>query len=378
MELSSFITSHRETILGEWEKDARRRIPSDQSLDIAELRDHLGELLTMVARDVAAREGTTEPRADAARNAAPGQIAAAAEKHGARRAQQGMTLKQVSSEFPILRSCVERLWLHEHVTATPADLENLIQFDEALDHALTKSIAEFMDRMDKSRDTFLGVLGHDLRDPLATIIAGGQLLAEDRVDASNRRELAQRIVSTGERMHNLVVDLLDATRTRSGGDMPIARRDADLGEAVRHIADEFTTSHPDRTVTLSVSGNPRGLWDDKRVSQAVANLVANALRFARENTPVEIAITADDEVAIAVHNEGPPIPEERRISLFEPLTGVKTGDGNGRDPEHLGLGLYIARAIVVGHGGRIDVDSGPERGTTFTIHLPRASSATAE
>ncbi len=374
MELSSFIITHHETILGEWEKDARRRIPGDQNLDIAVLRDHLGELLNTIAHDLAARQRAEERPSDAADSGPRGHVDTVAEKHGAQRARQGMTLRQVTSEFPILRACTARLWVRAHPTTTPTDLESLIAFDEAIDRALTKSASEFMDQIDQSRDTFLGVLGHDLRDPLATVIAGGQLLLEPNIDDAGRRDVAQRIVSTGERMHHLVVDLLDATRARSGGEMPITRREADLGAAVRQIADEFTTSHPDRTLNVTIAGDPRGQWDDRRVGQAVANLVSNALRFAHSETPIDIAIRADDEVAIAVHNEGPPIPEERRITLFEPLSG-NTNGGDGRDPEHFGLGLYIAKAIVAGHGGHIDVDSAADRGTTFTIHLPRASSA---
>jgi signal transduction histidine kinase len=266
------------------------------------------------------------------------------------------------------------MWLRSHPTATIADLESLIRFDEAIDRALTKSVAEFMDRLDKSRGIFLGILGHDLRDPLATIITGSKLLLEGGLDESMSRDVTQRIVNTGERMHHLVGDLLDATRTRRDGQMPITRREADLGDAVRHVADEFATSHPDRAVTLSVAGDPRGQWDDRRVSQAVANLVTNALRFGRADKPIDIAIAADDEVTIAVHNEGPAVPEERRVSLFEPLSGADVRDGDGRDAQHLGLGLYIARAIVRAHGGRIEVDSSSERGTTFTIHLPRGPS----
>jgi len=230
-----------------------------------------------------------------------------------------------------------------------------------------------MGRLDRSRGTFLGILGHDLRDPLSTVIWGGQLLLEGGIDDATAREVVTRIVATGERMHHLVTDLLEAVRTQLGGHIPLQRREADLGDTVRNIVGEFTTAHPDRDVHVSISGDSRGQWDDKRIGQAVANLTANAFRYGADGTPIGISVAADDEVTIAVHNDGPAIPEERRASLFDPFVSVNAGDAGAEDSQRLGLGLYIAKAIVDGHGGRIAVDSTPERGTTFTIHLPWTS-----
>ena len=369
MSLSSFITSHREAILAEWEDNARRRIIGD--LDIPQLRDHLGELLDTVAGELELREraqtAVTNPSAP---SASIDQVDAAAEKHGARRAQQGMTVKQVVAEFPIMRSCVMRLWLRSLAGTGPADLESLIRFDEALDHALTQSVGEFMNRLDRARETFLGILSHDLRDPISTVITGGKLLLEPGIDEGTSRDVLLRIVATGERMRLLVADLLDAVRTQLGGPLPIQPHDADLADTMRHIAGEFATAHPNRELKLHVSGDLRGQWDDRRVGQAVANLVTNALQYGSPGTPIDVSITTDREVHIAVHNDGPPIPDQRRASLFELFAGA--GDhGAARDHKRLHLGLYIAKAIVDGHHGRLEVDSAADRGTTFTIHLPR-------
>jgi len=370
MELSSFISAHRETILADWEQDARRRL-TGRGDGILELRDNLGKLLETVARDLDdCRRDMGVPNESPGRQAPANSVEAVAEQHGARRAEQGLRVVQVALEFPSLRRCVTRLWRRSQPVATSADLDSLICFDEAIDRALTTSIAEFMHRIDRSRERVLGVLGHDLRDPLTTIIAGGALLAEGGIDEEKTRDIANRIVSTGERMHHLIADLLDATRMRFGGRLPIERREADLGTVVRAIVEEFCTSHPDRVVEVTASGDLQGRWDDKRIGQAVANLLANALQYGERQAPIRVSVTANHDVAIAVHNTGPPIPEQRRAVLFEPWTTVVHNDAAARDAGHLGLGLYIANAIVVGHGGHIEVDSSDERGTTFTIHLP--------
>lgn len=358
MDLSSFITTHREQILETWEEAARARVQADQHASLSDLRDHLGELLGTVARGLSDASGA--------------RVEAVAEKHGSTRAAQGLSVKEVVAEFPILRSCVTRLWLDSLETATATDLRALMRFDEALDRALTQSVAEFIGELDESRETFLGILGHDLRDPLATIIAGSKLLLEEDLDRTDARDIVSRIVATGERMHHLVVDFLDFTRTELGGRMPISRRDADLGRTIRHLVAEFTTSNPTRTINLRVGGDLRGEWDEERLGQAVANLLANALRHGAKDSPIDISVAGNDEVLIAVHNEGPSIPEARHARVFKPMGGIRGEGPAGRRPGHLGLGLYIANAIVAGHDGHIDIVSSPERGTTFTIHLPRA------
>src|SRR5262245_58068193 len=223
-------------------------------------------------------------------------------------------------EFPALRLSVTRLWLRSLTSVTARDLDDLIRFDEALDLALTQSISEFMDQLNRSRENFLGILGHDLRDPLSTIVMAAKLMLEEGFDQSTMRDLASRIVRTGERMHQLIVDLLDFARARVGGQMPIELRETDLGRTVRNVADEFASSHPDRPVHIKVSRDLEGKGDEKRMSQAIGNLLANAVHHGAEDKPIDVSASADDrEVAIAVHNEGPPIPDERRSRLFEPL-----------------------------------------------------------
>jgi len=371
MKLSSFIEARLEEILEAWESDAFRPVPRPSGVSFAPLRDHLGELLRAIARDLEAGPGGEGPEATHD-PAAWTNVKALGEKHGAGRAHQGIPLKQMVPEFPALRLTVARLWFRSLTSVTARDLDDLIRFDEAIDLALTRSVSEFMDRLNRSRENFLGILGHDLRDPLSTIVTAAKLMLEEGFDQSTMPDLAGRIVRTGERMHHLIVDLLDFTRARVGGQMPIERRETDLGRTVRNVADEFASSHPDQPVHIQVSGDMNGRWDEQRMGQAIGNLLANAVHHGAQDKPIDVSASADErEVAIAVHNEGPPIPKERRSRLFEPWNAIAARGAQGRGTSHIGLGLYIANAIVSGHEGRIDVDSSSERGTTFTIHLPR-------
>jgi hypothetical protein len=372
MNLSSFIAAHREEILRAWEESASTRFRSADEVSFAPLRDNLGELLDAIAQDLNGRAPADDSRTNQTREHAWTHVKAIAEKHGEGRAHEGISLKQMVPEFPALRASVNRLWLASLPSMTKRDLLDLVEFDAGLDLALMHAVSTFMDQLTRSRVTFLSILGHDLRDPLFTVISAAKLMLEEGFDPAKMHDVASRIVRTGERMHQLVIDLLDFTRSRISGQMPIQRRESDLGHTVRNVADEFSSSHPERALNIEVSGDLHGAWDDKRMSQAIGNLLANAVHHGAEDKPIDISTWGDEtEVAIAVHNEGPPIPEERRGQLFDPLNVVREREATGRDSGHLGLGLYIAKAIVSGHRGQIEVDSSPERGTTFTIHLPR-------
>jgi len=372
--LASFITEHLEEILEEWEVIARARVTRDRVEQLSVIRDHLGELLRAIARDMDAAHTrgaeTTTPDQRAARSG----VEAIGEKHGAGRAEQGFPLNEVVAEFPALRSCVTRLWLGSLSSVTPADVDDLLRFDDALDAALTRSISEFSTWLDTSREKFLGILGHDLRNPLSAIIGAAHLIVDSPKTNANEevRSLTTRIIHSGERMHRMLVDLLDFARMRLGGTMPIERRPTDLEKSLRDLAEEFATSHPRWPLRVEIDGDLRGQWDDQRISQAIANLLGNAANHGMPDTPITLGARGGaQDVSISVHNDGPPIPAERREQIFEPLVrGSERSPASG-DRNSIGLGLYIAKAIVTGHGGRIEVDSSAKTGTTFTVHLPR-------
>ena len=254
-------------------------------------------------------------------------VEALATQHGAGRAREEFTVTQLVPEFPALRFSASHLWLGAREDLTTEDVADLVRFDEAIDFALTRSVDEFMERLNRSRETFLGVLGHDLRDPLSTMITGARLLHEPDIDEPTRRDVAGRIAATGERMQQLVADLLDFTQARLGR-MPIERREADLARVVRAVADEFASSHPDRPIRLDVSGDVSGRWDAQRVSQAVGNLLGNALHHGAAASPIDVSAKADEaEATIVVHNEGPAIPAEKQPHLFEPLSASQIEQG---------------------------------------------------
>jgi signal transduction histidine kinase len=167
----------------------------------------------------------------------------------------------------------------------------------------------------------------------------------------------------------MISDLLDFTRGRLGGGIPLERRPNDLVVLCREVIDEFTVTHASRDIQLEAEAQCEGWWDGPRMRQVLSNLLSNALRHAREGTAVSVrARGLEDEVELTVANQGEPIPAELLPVLFDPF---RRGNSKFRPAGSLGLGLYIVHQVVVGHGGKVEVSTG-EAGTSFTVRVPRA------
>jgi signal transduction histidine kinase len=176
-------------------------------------------------------------------------------------------------------------------------------------------------------------------------------------------------------MERLIRDLLDLTRTRLGGAIPLDRRDADLQKICEDVVAECQAAHPDAVIAFETSGNLAGQWDADRMTQVVTNLVGNAIQHGDGTLVTLVAKEEEDAITLAVHNQGTPIPSEGMPSIFEPLArGPSEGTTGGRS---IGLGLFIARAIVTAHQGTIEATSSSESGTTFRVTLPKRASAGA-
>jgi signal transduction histidine kinase len=217
----------------------------------------------------------------------------------------------------------------------------------------------------------IGIVSHDLRNPLSAILLGAaSLLRGEGLDERSTR-LAVRIQTSAERAVRMIRDLLDFTQSRLGGGIPISRRPTDLQAAVWEVMEEVGATHPDREVRVNALGDGQGEWDPDRLAQVLQNLLTNALRYSPPGTPVEVRTRDEGEVvSIEVHNRGDPIPPERLGRLFEPFQR-----GTGPDPStrSVGLGLYIVKQLVAAHGGTVSARSSAEEGTTFQVRLPRAA-----
>ena len=230
--------------------------------------------------------------------------------------------------------------------------------------------AEMRARADFERQ-LIGIVSHDLRNPLSAItLAVSVLMQRGRLDERMERHV-QRIHRAAERATRMIRDLLDFTRSRQGGGIPMFPRPVDLHELVHTVVDEVQAATPGRRIETKHTGSGAGAWDPDRLAQVLSNLLGNALQYSPPDSPVGVVSRGvEDGVVLEVHNEGTPIPPEQQPRIFEPLErGVERPEDRGG--RSIGLGLYIVRSIVQAHGGTVEVRSTTEEGTTFTVRLPR-------
>jgi PAS domain S-box-containing protein len=213
----------------------------------------------------------------------------------------------------------------------------------------------------------LAVVSHDIRNPLGTIHLAALQLQHGAESSDAVRKLAGAVARSVSRIEHIVGDLLDLSREREGQGIPIAPKPADLRAMCRQIIDELEAITNERRITLDCEIDGAGLWDEHRILQAISNLASNAVQHGRPGSPVRLRLTGNDErVAIEVHSEGA-IPAELVPHLFEPF---RSGRPYGQRSDGLGLGLFIAKAIAVAHGGCVEVEF-PDDSTIFRLVLPR-------
>jgi signal transduction histidine kinase len=371
--LADFIATNSELILAEWVAFAATCGPAVKTMNLDDLRHHALDVLSTIVTDLRTPQTDAEQAAKSKGEApaALGDADTAAEVHGAERAESGFTVGEMVSEYRALRASVIRLWTKANGTLTGADLDDLMRFNETIDQALAESIQRYTQDLDRSKEMFLAVLGHDLRTPLGAVIMASQHMLDMRDVAEPQLTLVTVILRSAKRMNQMVGDLLDFTRSRLGSGVPITRGKMDLAAVTRNAVEEMAAAHPESVLQLETSGDLCGEWDSACISQLLQNLIGNAVQHGSSKTTISITARGEArEVVLRVHNLGPTIPPSDLHGLFSPFKRLRS-DEVATPHSSLGLGLYIAERIVSGHGGTIDVSSSPEAGTSFTTRLPR-------
>jgi len=377
MRLSDFIVQHVDRIVDEWEQFAKSIAPAADSMTRLQLRDHAKSILLAAARDMRTAQTAHEQQAKA-KGEGPEKTPSldeAAASHGELRHTVGFDLVQMTSEFRHLRACVIRLWVGSLESPDLMYFQDMIRFNEAIDEALAESTAAYAEQVDRSRDIFLAILGHDLRAPLQAVSMSTELLARRVALDADGLAYVSRIKSGARHMGAMVSDLLEFVRSRLGSGLPIEPAPMDLASAARAAMDEACAGQPDCTPSLNFHGDGHGIWDRGRIEQMLQNLIGNALQHGNHRRTVTVTITGGaEQVLLTVHNYGAPIPEEALSTLFDPLVRSASEELGGPSTS-LGLGLFIVKEVVSAHQGSIEVSSNESDGTTFTVTLPRVSRA---
>jgi signal transduction histidine kinase len=357
MSLPHFIHESLDDILAEWERDCG---VSASGAEPAARRLHFGKVLHAVADEM--------KRVRGAAPAPPLQPGGGGGDDGA--SAPHSQASQLVGEYASLRASVVRQWRRRHPTPSPADLDDLVHFNEAMDRSLAELTTTFAPSDSQPQSLFLGVLNHELRTSVASILMSAQVLTHRSTPGSPEAKAAQRILRSCEQVRQTLDALSDFTKVRLGEHLEIDRVRDDMGVLCRQAVDAFARVDPERRIRLTSDADLSGDWDTARVREAVGGLLGNAARFASRGSVVTIAVDgkAVDAVTVTVHGDGTPIDVETLRTIFDPVARVESENATYAG---LGLGLFIVRKVVDAHGGQVSVDAAPGRGTTFTMVMPR-------
>jgi len=371
--LVDFISANIEPILQEWESFARKISP-DPKMDRLALRDHAADILQAIVQDMR----TVQDKGQQASKShgeederASHLIQTAAQVHASTRLHSGFDALELVAEYRALRASVLRLWQRTRPSSGSSDLEAVNRFNESIDQSLAMALERFTTLVDRSRQFFLGILGHDLRNPLAAISLNAQIMSRYGNLDEKAAPMAADIRSSAEAMSQIIDDLLDFAGTQLGQPMPITTTATELCALCKELVDEICAAFPESAFDLRLPENEiYGLWDRARIRQMLSNLLSNACQHGEG--PIDFHVTDEgDDVRLVIRNAGEAIPPELLPTIFDPLVRSASEKYGLVRKGSLGLGLYIVREVVHGHGGTIDVESSEDAGTVLTIRLPR-------
>ena len=378
MRLSKFISKNFEIILQGWE-DFAGTLECLDTATKAQLRDHAKDILKEICIDLDAYQSVQQGIDKSKGKASENVDGSAAESHALDRLQAGFTVEQLMAEYRALRASVLRLWQDQIEHTTRDDLRDMLRFNEAIDQSLTQSLAQFSAALRDSQNVFLAILGHDVRNPLGAISMGSQMIMQDTTLPAHHLKVAAQILRSTQRATEIVSDLLDYSTSHLGGGIPATFAEYDLSMESRSVVQEMQLFHPQRGFHLDLEDDIIVFWDRARMSQALSNLVANAVQHGAVGSPIWITVTREESnVVLVVQNEGAIIAPSQLRTMFDPgkSFAIKTpGERSLSQTHNLGLGLYITHEIVLAHGGKIWVNSTAHEGTTMKVRIPVKATA---
>jgi signal transduction histidine kinase len=379
MTLSSFIKENMEAIVQEWLAFATTMEPAASTMSVLALRDHAKPILLAIAKDLESSQ-TALAQADKSKGWAPSLSTreTAAATHGALRHVAGFDLNQLGAEYRALRASVIRLWIKSRPAEFDFDVvEDMTRFNEAVDQAVAESTSRYAAELALSRDTFMAILAHDLRSPLSAIRMISQVM-ERGATTETARAQASQVQRSAREMGEMIRDLLEYTRTQLGKGIPVHPARCSIAAICADAVTEVQSGQPQRQFDIDVPEELEGLVDNARLRQALSNLLNNAVQHGDPASPIGLkAYAVANEIIVEVKNQGEPIPAQSLQVIFDPLVQVsaRSAAGNEQPSTNLGLGLFIAREVALGHHGTLDVVSDRENGTIFTMRLPKGPAA---
>lgn len=348
------LLANKERIITLWQQRLRQEVLAAAGESQPVLVDTLPALLRQIAEALS----PVHPR----RTATEGSTIA--EEHGGERVRvTHFRLEDVIHEYKLLREVLFQVLEEE-----PMAPEERSTLNASVDQAISKACTAYTVVEAALRERLFATLAHDLRGPLSAAKANVSLILR-KPGSDQVPRWSARAVDSIDRVDRLLQDLLDAMRVQAGGRLPLELEECDLVEVVREAIENQQAEHGERFVL--VAPEPvRGHFAPELLRRAVENLASNAVKYGTTSRAITVTVRLTHERAfVVVHNHGGAIPAEQQETLFRAFHRLPKAEGGGK--RGWGLGLAQVRGAAEAHGGTVTVDSLPERGTSFTIDIPR-------
>jgi signal transduction histidine kinase len=347
------LVANKERIISLWTQQLRDAVPAATAQPHPVLVDTLPAILDSIALSLQnplerrdGTEGTT-----------------LANEHGGERVRlTHFRLEDVITEYRLLRQVLVEVLDEESLSR-----EERKTLHASLDEALKDACSGFTLVQAGFRDQFFATLAHDLRNPLAAALTSATLILR-RPQSDNVPRWAVRMVENIERVDRMLQDLLDAMRVQTGARLTLNLEACDVSELTHRTVDDLRLEYGDR-FSLHVDERVMGHVDADALRRTLENLINNAVKYGETERRIGVRMKSiHGRLLISVHNDGEPIPAEKQETLFRAFQRLTTPERPGQ--QGWGLGLAQARAVAEAHGGSIGIDSGVDRGTTFTVDIP--------
>jgi signal transduction histidine kinase len=237
--LADFIRHNLDAIVEEWIKFARTRSPASDGMSRLALQDHVVDILNFIATDMESPQTGAE-QVDKSHGLGDELFReSAAEIHSALRVAEGFDIDQMVSEYRALRASVIKHWVAQQKSLASTDVADLTRFNEAIDQAVTESVAHYTKTINNSRNLFLGILGHDLRNPIGAASMAARRMEQSATTDPKQAKVFSEIIRTTDRATRILDDLLDLTRSSFGADIPLKKSNTSMADLCEEIADEL-------------------------------------------------------------------------------------------------------------------------------------------
>lgn len=370
MRLSAFIATFCEQIIDEAVAFART-LATFTEADEAIVRDHIPEMLGVIAADISDAQSRAASVAKSHGLAAAAANFTNADLHGRHRAQSGLSIELLVAEYRALRASVLRLWSEQFAPDQNA-IRDISRFNEAVDQAIAESVRAFAAETEARRQFFLAALGHDLRGPLTAVLLTSQAIASKAQPPISAYSAV--LTRSAKRMSALLDSLLELNIASLGGAITLDIREGDLGPECDEEVEILSAAFPQASIEYSAAGDCHGDFDISRVREALCNLISNAAKHGALREPIRVSLDGrEPSVRLSVTNAiDDPIPEGELELLFDPLRR-RAGQLEGGERTSLGLGLFITREIAKAHGGEATAAC-LGNAITFTLLIPKRTS----